>query len=104
MTNDFDAFRILSTCLNILYHVKQEYDDKASFGFLGARKETDRNDSNTQRFRIYSQLGKRYFSPQKYIHVENVDNSSYLILDRSYHSENSIRLIQEMFDQYYHGI
>jgi hypothetical protein len=100
LTGERDAFRIFSTCLNVLYYIKSEVETEASFGFIGARAlGKEDNDENTQRFRIYSTKGKTFFNPDNYIHVQNIKNSTYLILDRRLHTEESVFDIQKMFEE-----
>jgi hypothetical protein len=101
LTHDGEAFSIITTCMNALLHLKTEIDNDASFGFLGARKLSEESDNNTQRFRIYSKKGRTYFNPEHYLHIENIENSSYLILNRRLHDENSIPVINQMFQELY---
>ena len=101
LTNDNQGLRILSTCFTAIIHFKTEIDKDASFGFMGAQKDTEDSDVNTQRFRIYSGKGKNFFDPEHFIHVENKSNSSYLILDRRIHSDEIIPEIQKMFESIY---
>ena len=104
LTGDGEAFRILSTCFTAIIHIKVNIDDNASFGFIGARKTGEKTDKNTQRFRIYSIKGRTFFNLENYMHLENVKNSSYLILDRRIHSLETIPMIQDMFESVYSGM
>jgi len=101
MTNDAQGIRVLSTCFTAIIHFKKEIDQDASFGFMGAQKPSEESEVNTQRFRIYSRKGKTFFDPERFIHVENKNNSSYLILDKKVHSDETIPKIQQMFESIY---
>lgn len=101
LTNDAQAFRILSTCFTAIIHFKTKIDSDASFGFIGAQKPNETCEINTQRFRIYARKGRTFFNPEHFIHVENKNNSSYLILDKRVHSEEVIPDIQKMFESVY---
>lgn len=79
--NDGDGFRILSTCIKLALEIYSR-DSKASFGYIGESKE-DENSFNTQRYRVYSALSIRYFSPKKYDHFKDEKNSVYFLLNKS---------------------
>lgn len=67
LANDFDGFRVLSTCITIMLAIL-ESKECASFGFLGANAKHEPI-ANNQRYRIYQHLMQRYFSPAiSYMH------------------------------------
>lgn len=104
LTGDGESFRIISTCFLALIHIKTVIDVDASFGFIGAKKPDEENDEYTQRYRIYSKKGRTYFNVENFMHLNNDLNSSYLILDKRIHSEESVPQIQKMFEKVYLGI
>ncbi|WP_155810490.1 hypothetical protein [Polaribacter sp. Hel_I_88] len=74
-------------------------NDKASFGFIGARSINSKKDRvlktkiiesenedgtiiNSQRFRIYRKYTKRYFSLNHFSHLEMRSISCYLLLNK----------------------
>jgi hypothetical protein len=78
--NDGDAFRILSTCISLASILLKE-DSKASFGFIGIN-DLGKNRNNTRRYKIYKTLAQRYFSPESFNHVKNIEYSIYLLLSK----------------------
>lgn len=83
--------RILNTLIKISGVILKK-NENASFGFIGAPRfiEMDSelnaqniNDDgtyrNTIRFRVYKSFVLRYFSPEKYQHIEFINSSAYLI-------------------------
>jgi len=94
----------------------------ASFGFIGsntilsAKEKTQKNltsaqekrqerrrenNENTRRFRIYAHLSKRIFNPDDYLHLEDVPNSSYLILNRLNKEPDLVTKVAQMFEENY---
>jgi len=121
-TDDQDAPRVIATCCHILLKEIKFKNELASFGFIGSntilpekeKKAEDltpiqkkrlerRNESveNTRRFRIYSLLSKRVFDPENYFHIEDVPNSSYLILNKLNKEPDLVSKVAQMFEEYY---
>ena len=103
LSNDYDGFRVLSTLVNILHYLFTELNENASIGFIGTKLAKEENCINTKRFRIYKNIAKRYFSPKTFEHAINVENSSYLLLNRK-SAEPELKLkIEDMFVRIYLG-
>jgi hypothetical protein len=92
--NNTNAFLVLNTITNICLEIISK-NSKASFGFMGApiKKELtstknkaninpDKTVANTKRYRIYSYYVKRYFSPEKFTHIEFKQSSCYLLKNK----------------------
>lgn len=75
----------------------------ASFGFIGEHSIGEEKD-NTKRFRIYKRVTENYFPPEKFEHAINIENSSYLILNKKNKTENLKEKAQVMFNQIYLGL
>ncbi len=75
--NDGDAFRILSTCIDMARIILSE-DELASFGFIGQNSIGEKL-FKTQRYRVYSNLAKRYFNPKNFSHNKDENNSIYFL-------------------------
>jgi len=102
LANNGDAFRIISTCVNIILHILKE-TPTASFGFIGEHIIGEEK-TNTKRFRIYKRVTENYFPPLKFEHAINIENSSYLILNKKNKTENLKGKAQAMFNQIYLGL
>lgn len=84
-----NCFLILNTILKISGVILKK-DSKASFGFVGAPKiseidnsvNTDGTYKNTTRFRVYKSYVLRYFSPEKFKHIEFLNSSSYILKNK----------------------
>ena len=121
-TDDQDAARVIATCCLILLKEIKFKHNLASFGFIGAntilpakeikqksltsvqKKRLERRletSENTRRFRIYARLSKRVFNPDDYLHIEDVLNSSYLILNRLNKEPDLVEKVAQMFEEYY---
>lgn len=121
-TDDQDAARVIATCCYILLKEIKFKNKNASFGFIGSptilskkekavkaltsvqKKRKERRDEfgeNTRRFRIYSSLAKRVFHPDDFQHVVDINNSTYLILNRLNQETNLVAEIEKMFEEYY---
>lgn len=102
---------ILNTIIKINVDIYNS-DNNMSFGFMGAPtlKELDQKTSTsiinadgtvveTKRFNTYSIYVKRYFSPEKFEHIEIPTSSCYLIK-----SKNNLNLttdkVEEFFENY----
>ena len=85
-TNDgpAEAIRILNTCLSMMLHLLKR-DPLASGGFIGTPKpeETGEKSINGQRFRIYSQLARDFFPPERWDHHHSPETNAYLLLNKA---------------------
>lgn len=99
LINDGDGYRILSTCVSLAVLINKR-NPKASFGFIGERRLDERDFINTQRYRIYSMLCRRYFSPKKYNHENNDNASVYFVLNKAEKSINK-QIIEQKLVEYY---
>lgn len=77
-TNQFDARRIIKTCVDIGKHVL-DGNPLASFVFIGsptieeASREQNKLD-NTKRYRVYKNYASFYFSSESFIHCKIQSN------------------------------
>ncbi|HEX8327082.1 MAG TPA: hypothetical protein VF629_06055 [Hymenobacter sp.] len=85
-TNDgpAEAIRILNTCLAVMLHLLKR-DPLASGGFIGTPKpaEAEKDPTNAQRFRIYSQLASDFFPPERWDHQHSPETNAYLLLNKA---------------------
>ncbi len=102
LTNDGDAFRVISTCVNVILEILT-LNPEASFGFIGEQSLGEEK-ANTKCFRIYKRVTENYFPPQKFEHAINTENSSYLILNKKNKTLELKEKAQEMFNQIYLGL
>ena len=98
-----DAFKVLSTCVMIIHHVFNQINNNASFGFIGTQLK-DESQNNTKRFRVYQKIAKKYFSPETFDHNFNMENSSYLLLNRNSSHPDLKSKAEEMFNRAYSGL
>ena len=79
-----------------------DQNDKASFGFIGSNSDGE-SVSNTKRYRVYSRIIATYFSDKFFMHIENIDKSVYMLLNRRQLELNSNfkEDIEESFMQMY---
>lgn len=97
-----NARRVIYTCIDIGLEIFSR-KPLASFGFIGSPTESELSSSllnNTQRFRVYEYFAKFFFSPENFSHSFNIENSSYVILNRNYqnnHCPDAMIQITEMF-------
>ena len=106
LTNDSDAFRILSTCVNIISSILNE-QKFASFGFIGVPtvgEKKAKKEANTKRFRVYRTITQNYFSPDYFRHVVNIEKSTYIILNKQNKEPNLLRKVEAMFQECYEGL
>lgn len=81
LSNTFEARRIIYTCMNVMYALYKE-NPCASFGFIGANCENE-GIANTKRYRVYSKIVATQISEGRFKHVENVDKSAYMLINRT---------------------
>lgn len=105
--NNKHVFYLLNTIVNISYEIIKQ-NPKASFAFMGAPTidesdikknkiniNPDNTIKNTKRYKVYSLYVKRYYSPEKFTHIEYLDSSCYLLKN----NDNEI-LTKEKADDY----
>lgn len=81
LSNQKDRIKILKTVVAIMVSYTKEYDNSASFAFIGSPISGEKA-ANTKRFRIYKYLSSRYFSPDNYEHKSDIEKSFYAILNK----------------------
>lgn len=89
LTNYFDDPRlIIETCIKIGLELYKKHP-YASFGFIGSPdlKELVKADDQillfTRRFRLYKRFAVNYFNYENFFHLENINYSAYLLLNRA---------------------
>jgi hypothetical protein len=94
LTHEKDARRIIFTCIKIGQDIYSK-NKNASFGFIGAplikeikEREKDAVLNNTKRFKVYRKFATFFFSPDNFIHSENVLYSSYLLVNKESATSN----------------
>ena len=104
LTNTFEVRTIINTCINIMLSVF-ERNSSASFGFIGSNSDGE-SIANTKRYRVYSRIIATYFSDTYFMHVENVDKSVYLLINRMElkATPNLIENIQNTFMEIYENL
>lgn len=105
---------ILNTVIKIVIEI-YSHNKSSSFGFMGAPTKDELNNklnkaninidgtvSQTKRFNTYSIYVKRYFSPEKFEHIEIISSSSYLIKSKESHLKlkNVEKFFQDYIDNY----
>lgn len=95
-TNTNEPMRIINTCINIMLSIF-ESDTKASFGFIGSNGMDEDTYCCTKRYRVYSRIMARYFSSEKFCHIENKGKSAYLMLNREMLRDNP-NMVSEIRD------
>lgn len=102
--NDYDAPRVIRTCIDIMLDILAE-KPLSSFGFIGANTITDKENEgkgNTQRFRIYSKLMVNFFAKTAFSHLEEPSISAYLMVNKKNRNfEELTPKIVEMFQKIY---
>lgn len=101
---------ILNTVIKVVIEI-YSHNKASSFGFMGAPTRNELNTglnysninvdgtvANTKRFNTYSIYVKRYFSPEKFDHIEIISSSSYLI--KSKKSYLTLKTVEEFFQNY----
>jgi hypothetical protein len=108
MTADGEASAVINTNIKILqyFYEKKPY---ASFAFMGSPtvEETEKNIKlslhpahDTKRFRLYRRIMSNFFNPVTFLHIQNLECSAYLIVNRDYihpdDQNNLIKLISKL--------
>ena len=99
LTNDGDAFRILSTCLRVFADI-QERDALASAGFIGESL-VGEDEANTKRFRIYVQSVITFIGLQDFVHHPSVAASAYFLQNKANPEPDLMRKVEQMFQELY---
>lgn len=98
LTNTFEPRRIVNTCINILLDTYSN-DSRASFGFIGAN-DLGESTYKTRRYRFYATLIASYFDDKKFVHVENVQKSAYLLINKNEMEQNP-KILNAIEAQFY---
>lgn len=93
-TKTYEPRRIILTCINVMLEVYKK-DQYASFGFIGTNDLKEKSKCNTKRFRFYSKIMATFISDEKFLHKQNIGNSTYLLINKESLKCN-INLIQEI--------
>ena len=94
-TGGFSA--VVWTCLHIMFVDMVHENPYMSFAFMGAPKPTETDLDQTHRYRLYSEVMKRRFSPVDYEHLVMDSCSCYFMFCRNY-CEHNPAAIDEMLD------
>jgi hypothetical protein len=106
LTNEFDARRIIYTCISIgldIYH----RNPRASFAFAGAptNQELAREEKykSTKRLKVYQNFAYFFFDPNQFEHHIGYDLSTYIMYNKRELAKipNLIGLVTGMFDNMY---
>ena len=83
LTNDYEPRTIAMSCVEVMldYYRRDEF---SSFGFVGAPDldDMDSYDKPTRRFRFYRRMMLTLFSSLKFIHVNDINGSVYILVNR----------------------
>ena len=82
LTYDYEPRTIIMTCVDImLYYFRK--DNCASFGFVAAQNlENSGRQGINKRFRFYRRMMLSLFSEDKFMQVNDKDNSIYLLINK----------------------
>lgn len=107
-TGNFNFFKVLNTISHISLEIVKR-DPLASFGFLGAPKESELDNdinaeninddctvANTKRYKVYHNYVSRYYDPNKFEYISS--NTSSIMLLRN--NKNSKVLTKEVAEKY----
>ena len=97
MANDFDAKRVLDTCISIAGHILN-LSPRASFGFLGEPRIGEPR-YRTKRFLVYLLYAARHYNPIDWEHYTDENISGYFLLNTQNTTLN-IQYVQEVFKDY----
>ena len=93
LTNDFEPRTIVMSCIQIMLRYFKE-NNCASFGFVGAPDINPSKDEEkpNRRFRFYRRLMLTLFSPDKFIQVNDPNESLYLLINKEMYDKGYISL------------
>jgi hypothetical protein len=104
LTGNNEAAGLITTCLAIMWQFYKE-NPYRPFGFIGMNSEGENTDS-TKRFKLYSKVMARKFSPQEFRHLIYPKKSAYLMLNVHAAETNPALLdnIETFFDKHYEDL
>jgi len=96
-----DVARVIATNIEVMFWLFEK-NDISSFGFVGANSENEEV-AMSKRFKVYSKIMLRCFSPTTFFHKRYSSNSAYLMLNKKHldTEENLEQIIKELFIKYY---
>ncbi|WP_338792359.1 hypothetical protein [Bernardetia sp. MNP-M8] len=96
-----DVARVIATNIEVMFWLLNK-NDISSFGFVGANSENEEV-AMSKRFKVYSKIMLRCFSPKYFSHRRSSSNSAYLLLNNKHleTEENLEQTIKELFIKYY---
>ena len=99
LTNDGDAFRILTTCFQIFLDIYRR-DPLASAGFIGEAL-VGEDEANTKRFRVYMQSVLTFADPAHFAHHPAPEASAYFLENKANPEPNLKQQVERMFQELY---
>ena len=99
LTNDGDAFRILTTCMQVFLDICRR-DPLASAGFVGEAL-VGEGVANTKRFRVYLQTVSTFIGPNRFIHHPMPSISAYFLECRANPEPGLKETVEQMFRELY---
>jgi hypothetical protein len=99
MTKFNDVTKVLRTCIDIMI---QMYKDNpySSFGFMGANMVDEEIPAN-KRFRVYSVIMNRFFSPKRFWHNQNWNKNLYFLINKDSSESNLEQKIIDSLSEIY---
>ncbi len=80
MTKFNDVTKVLRTCIDIMIAMYKD-NPYSSFGFMGANMIDEEIPAN-KRYRVYSAIMQRFFSPKRFWHNQNVNKNLYFLINK----------------------
>ena len=99
LTNDGDAFRILTTCTRVFLDICRR-DPLASAGFVGEAL-VGEGVANTKRFRVYLQTVSTFIGPNRFAHHPMPAISAYFLECRANPEPGLKETVEQMFRELY---
>ena len=99
LTNDGDAFRILTTCTQVFLDICRR-NPLASAGFVGEAL-VGEGVANTKRFRVYLQTVSTFIGPNRFIHHPMPAISAYFLECRANPEPGLKETVEQMFRELY---
>ena len=99
LTNDGDAFRILTTCTQVFLDICRR-DPLASAGFVGEALFGE-GVANTKRFRVYLQTVSTFIGPTRFVHHPMPAISAYFLECRANPEPGLKETVEQMFRELY---
>jgi hypothetical protein len=104
LTGNDEAASLITTCIVIMWQFYKA-NPYRSFGFIGMNSEGE-EEYTTKRFKVYSKVMARKFSPQEFKHLIYPKKSAYLMLN-IHAAETNPKLLDSIeifFDKHYEGL